>query len=189
MKLVRKLGFAISISICLVLGIRVYHRREEERREFRVDVQRDHEALGSALATAVALVWEREGLDAAVGLVQRVNRDTRGVAIRFVFVEPDAKPPFVPRVRRLIPRVGAQPRSELVEGEVPTMITYARVDLPGARDPAIELYERLTEEQPFLGRFVNRFVVTTAVIVAACSALIFGYGVWFVARALRTLMD
>jgi signal transduction histidine kinase len=63
------------------------------------------------------------------------------------------------------------------------------VDLPGERDPAIELFERLTEERPFLERFVSRFVVTTAVIVAACAALIFGYGVWFVARPLRKLMD
>jgi signal transduction histidine kinase len=190
MKLVRKLGFAVSISICLLLGIRVYFRREEERREFRTYARRDHAVLGGALATAVESVWERDGLDAAVGLIQRVNRDMRGKTIRFVLVEPDARPPFVPRAPALIPRVGAPPNSQLtMDADVPSVLTYARVDLPGDRDPAIEVYEPLTEETAFLGRFVNRFVVTTAVIVGTCALLIFGYGVLFVAKPLRRLMD
>ena len=187
MKLVRKLSLAISISVCLLLGTRVYFRREEERKEFRTDVQRDHQYLGAALATAVASVWEREGRAPALELVQRVNTKQRDVTIRLVFAD---DPKNHARAPGLIPRPAAPARSQLVmEGDMPTMLTYARVDLPGERGAAIELYERLTDEKIVLDRFVNRFVVTIAAIVCFCAVIIFAFGVIFVAKPLRKLMD
>jgi signal transduction histidine kinase len=190
MKLVRKLSLAISLSVCILLGTRVYSRREEERVEFRTDVERDHHYLGAALATAVATVWERQGLGPALELLGRVNSKQKDVTIRFVFANKSAKKPYRPRMAGLIPGPGVAPRSKLVmEGDMPTMLTYAHVDSPGVRDAAIELYEKLTQEEVVLGRFVNRFVVTILVIVACCAIIIFAFGVIFVAKPLRRLMD
>src|SRR5687768_6992404 len=157
MKLVRKLSLAISLGVCLVLGLRVWVRLEEERRDFRADVQRDHDVLAGAVALAVLSVWERDGMEPALDLVARVNRDRAGVSIRFVDASPAAAVQYRARVPAYIPRVFGPPSSNLVmERGVPTMLTYAPIALPDRKGAAIEVYERLTAENEVLGRFVNR---------------------------------
>jgi two-component system NtrC family sensor kinase len=190
MKLVRKLSLAISLGVCVVLGLRVWVRLEEERRDFRADVQRDHDVLGGALALAVLSVWERDGQEPALALVNRVNSERAGVSIRYVEASPTNEPRHRARVPEFIPAARLPPRSNLVmEKGVPTMLTYAPIALPDRQGAAIEVYERLTAEDDVLGRFVNRFVVTTLVLVSFCAVIIFGFGVIFVAKPLRKLID
>lgn len=192
MKLARKLSFAIMLGVCLVLGVRAYLRALEERDEFRADVKRDHTVLGWALTAVVESVWQREGPERALELVERVNQSEHGaVEIRFVWKN-GSQPgeARAPRVPEQIPAVGELTRSVLLEDhDVPHMLSYAALDIPGPRVGALELYEPLTTEREALQRFAERMLVTTLALVGFCAVVIYGFGVIFVARPLRMLVE
>jgi two-component system NtrC family sensor kinase len=191
MKLVRKLSLAISLGICVVLGVRTRMRAAEERADFREDVRRDHEQLGKSLARSVEVLWSREGPTRAIDLIDRLNQP--GSSLRMRFVRPSAEQgahdyALSPRE---IPRVGQPVHSRLLlpDASPPTMLSYVPIDLPEGSDGGIELYEELTDEDETISRFVARTVVTTAVVLAVCAAIVFLFGVVFVARPLRKLVN
>ncbi len=189
MKLVRKLSLAISLGVALVLGFRVWVRAMEERDDYRRDEQRDHEVLGSALATSVKAVWEQEGPERALGLIRSMDHSGVKGSVRFVWASGEGVDGRAALVPALIPKPGKMPVSKvLLDGPVPRLVTYAPVNVPGERDGAIELYEVLHGESVAVRTFLQRMVVTTGMIETFCAFIIFGFGVVFVARPLRALV-
>lgn len=191
MKLARRLSFAISLGICLVLGINAWVRIDQERHDYRADAQLDHAAFGRGLAAAVEFVWVREGERVALEAVDQFNQRESHLTIRWVW--PNAGPreeAHAPRNSALVPHPGGKIRSGVVAGEggVPHMVTYAPVELPGGRFGAVELFESLSKEDEALRTILLRGAVTLALLVALCVGLTFGFGVLFVAAPLRTLV-
>jgi two-component system NtrC family sensor kinase len=190
MKLVRKLSLAISLGVALVLGFRVWVRAIEERDDYRRDEQRDHEVLGAALATSVEAVWVQEGAERALALIRSVDHSDVKGSVRFVWADGtgvDARPALVPEI---LPKLDQSPVTRLLlDGSVPRLVTYAPIDVPGERDGAIELFEELSGESRAVRMFLQSLVVTTAMIEAFCVIIIFAFGVVFVARPLRKLVE
>jgi two-component system NtrC family sensor kinase len=191
MKLARRLSFAISLGICLVLGINAWVRVDQERQDYRADAQLDHAAFGRGLAAAIEFVWVRDGAAVALEAVEQFNQRESRLTIRWVWPRPGpADSAYVPRDAALIPYSGGRTRSRVMTGEggVPHMLTYAFVDVPGGRGGALELYESLSQEDVALRAILLRAAITLALLVAVCVALTFGFGVLFVAHPLRALV-
>lgn len=191
MKLARRLSFAISLGICLVLGINAWARVNQERRDYRADAQLDHAAFGRGLAAAIEFVWVRDGAGVALEAVEQFNQRESHLTIRWVWPHPKAgEQEYVPRDPAMVPRAGEKTLSRVIlgEGGVPHMLTYAAVDVPGGRGGALELYESLSQEGVALRMILVRAAITLTLLVAVCVALTFGFGVLFVANPLRALV-
>jgi two-component system NtrC family sensor kinase len=191
MKLARRLSFAISLGILLVLGINAWVRVDQERQDYRADARLDHAAFGRGLAAAIEFVWERDGADVALEAVEQFNQRESHLTIRWVWPNPGAgEEEYAPRSSALVPQTGEKTRSEVVSGEggIPHMLTYAPIDVPGGRGGALELYESLANEKLALRTILWRAVVTLALLVALCVGLTFGFGFLLVAAPLRALV-
>jgi signal transduction histidine kinase len=191
MKLARRLSYAISLGVLLVLGLNAWVRVDEDRQEYRADARLDHAAFGRGLAAAIEFVWERDGEAVALEAVEQFNRRESHLTIRWVWQTPSENgEAYVPLNPTLVPRAGQKTRSEVVAGEggVPYMLTYAQVQVPGVRRGALELYESLAQEKQALRSIVLRAAVTLTILVGVCVGLTFGFGFLFVAAPLRALV-
>jgi signal transduction histidine kinase len=191
MKLARRLSYAISLGVLLVLGLNAWVRVAEERQEYRADARLDHAAFGRGLAAAIEFVWERDGEAVALEAVEQFNRRESHLTIRWVWQSPNAaERAYVPLERALLPRAGEKTRSEVVSGErgIPHMLTYAPVRVPGVRSGALELYESLAQEKHALRTILWRASATLTILVGVCVGLTFGFGFLFVAAPLRALV-
>ncbi|HEX6244616.1 MAG TPA: ATP-binding protein [Polyangiales bacterium] len=190
MKLARRLSFAISLGILLVLGINAWIRFDQERHDYRAEARRDHAAFGRGLAAAIEFVWERDGAPVALEAVEQFNQRESHLTIRWVWrkTEPGERE-YVARRPALVPRSHEKTRSAVVRGpdDVPHMLTYAPVDVPG-RAGALELYESLANEKEALRTMLARAAVTLAVLVVLCVVLTLGFGLLLVAWPLRALV-
>jgi len=191
MRLVRQLSIAISLGVCIVLGFNAWLRVNQERRDYRADVTRDHAAIGRGLASAVEFVWVRQGQDVALQVVEQLNRRESHVTIRWVWRRAEqGESAHRPIRQALVPRPGEKGRSAIVAGEhgMLHMLSYAPADVPGGRGGAIELYESLAPERDALRGILLRATITMGVLLTLCVGLTVGFGVLFVARPMRVLV-
>ncbi|MEO8903957.1 MAG: HAMP domain-containing sensor histidine kinase [Polyangiaceae bacterium] len=189
MRLTWKLTWAIALGIVVVLTIGAWVRVRADANAYRRDTLRDHYVMGRGLATAVELLWAREGAERALELVQLINAREQRIAIRWVWPD-DKSGAGAPRSRGGLPRAGEVVHSSEVRGAdgTPLVMTYVPVHLPGLRQGAIELSESASEEQELLRGAMLRSGAMTLVLIAICSALILIFGVVFVARPMRLLV-
>jgi two-component system, NtrC family, sensor kinase len=191
MRLARRLSFAISLGICVVLGVNAWLRIAHDRAAYRADAQRDHSAFGRGLAAAIEFVWMRDGKDGALAAVEQFNRRESHLTVRWVWLRaPRNDPEFAARDPALAAQARDRAHSDVVrdaEG-VPHMLTYAPVKVAGARAGALELYESLAPERDALNAILVRAGETTALLLVFCIGITFGFGVLFVANPLRALV-
>lgn len=187
MRLTSKLSLAIGLGIVLVLVVNAWLRVRTDSDVYRADVRRDHDLIARGIAGAVERTWREAGASLARSLVDDLNAREEQVSVRFVGLEAGG---VEPRAPELIP-VGRGLRSSVYEDPSGIgMLTYARLDLPDVPGvAAIELFEPLQNEQEFIQRLVVRTVITTAVLVAVCVLLTLAFGIVFVARPMRTLIE
>lgn len=190
MRLTWKLTLAIALGIFLVLTLSAWVRMRAEAEAYHRDTLRDHYVMGRGLATAVELLWAREGATRGLELVKLVNDRENRIGIRWVW--PDATSGLdAPRFRQGLPRPTEAVRTSEVQsdGEAPYIVTYVPVHLGSATDGAIELSESSADEHDMIRAALVRSAVTTLVLILICSALILMFGVAFLARPLRRLVD
>ncbi len=189
MRLTWKLSLAIALGIFLVLTLSAWVRIRADASAYHRDTLRDHYVVGRGLATAVELLWAREGAERGLELVRLVNERENRIGIRWVWPD-ETSGPNAPRFRGGLPRPGEAVHSAEVriEGETPYVVTYVPVHLHGTRNGAIELSESSSDEQELVRGAVIRSAVTTLVLIVVCSALILLFGVVFLARPMRLLV-
>ncbi len=192
MKLTGKLSLAISIGICLVLGTSAWFRLRDELAAFEQDIRRDHHVLGRALATAAEMLWRTEGETRALEQIETVNHAESHVGIRFIRMDAKAGTRFAPRLRDV--ELGFEAYSEFSavkpEPKPPNiMISYIAVALPDGNRGAIELAQPLVHEEKHIRSSVLRTFFDTALLVLLCSGITLGFGIIFVARPLRLLIE
>ncbi len=189
MRLTWKLTLAIALGIVLVLTLSAWLRIRADAGAYHRDTLRDHYVVGRGLATAVELLWSREGEERGLELVRLVNDRENRIGIRWVW--PDERSgEHAPRFAAGLPRPGeAVHSSEVTEGEAaPYIVTYVPVHLHSVRDGAIELSESSWDEQELVRGAITRTAVTTLILIAISSGLILLFGVVFVARPMRLLV-
>jgi len=189
MRLTWKLTLAIALGIVLVLTLSAWMRIRADADAYHRDTLRDHYVVGRGLATAVELLWAREGEERALELVRLVNDRENRIGIRWVW--PDERSgPSAPLSPAGLPGPREAVRSSEVrpEGEDGYIVTYVPVRLHGARDGAIELAESSADERELVHGAVLRSAGTTLILIVICSSLILLFGVVFVARPMKLLV-
>jgi len=191
MRLTWKLTLAIALGIVLVLTLSAWVRIRADADAYHRDTLRDHYVVGRGLATAVELLWAREGEERAFELVRLVNARENRIGIRWVWPD-ETSGPSAPRLRAGLPAPKAAVRSSEVrpEGKDPGyVVTYVPVRLHAARDGAIELSESLADERELVRGALLRSTMTTLLLIVICSALILLFGVVFLARPMKLLVQ
>jgi len=189
MRLTWKLTLAIALGIVLVLTLSAWVRIRADAEAYHRDTLRDHYVVGRGLATAVELLWAREGEERALELVRLVNDRENRIGIRWVWPD-ETSGPNAPRSREGLPGPSEAVRSSELRpaDEAGYIVTYVPVRLHAARDGAIELSESSAEEHELVRGALWRSAGTTLLLMVICSALILLFGVVFLARPMKLLV-
>ena len=191
MKFASKLIAALWSGMCLIYAANAWDRFRREASAFETDMMRDHEVMGRGLGAAVAEVWEREGPDRALELVERANQRESQILIRWV--DPEAVAPDAPR-----PTAPDAALTGVAEGNFAGWVDrsgdgrlYTYVPLRGNNRwiGAIELSESLTAERAYLRGSVARMMLTFSLLTLTSGGVVLVVGIYFVARPIRALVD
>jgi signal transduction histidine kinase len=179
-KLSTKLVLAIGAAICVVLGVNAWLRVLHDRQVYEADVERDHRVLAGSVASAVSMLAERDGVDAATTYLEAVNAEYDHVEIGW---------------RRTATAARTQARSHVVSAvvESETGERYLRSTAPvyiGSEPHGIiELSESLHAEEDFVRSTIFRTVVTTGALLLLSVVLLGVLVGLLVGRPLRALAE
>ena len=191
MKFATKLTLALWVGICLIYGVNGYDRFRREADLFVNDMQRDHIVMGRGLGGAVAEVWEDEGSDRALDLVERANRRESQITIRWV--DPDAS--SAPATRPAAPESATR---GVGTGEAAVWIdpvgdqrlySYVPLRVDGAWQGAIELSESLAPRRDYLEATIVRMALTSGSLALMAGGVAMALGIVFVGRPIRLLAE
>ncbi|AUX25615.1 histidine kinase [Sorangium cellulosum] len=193
MRLASKLTLALVFVMCAVLSLYGYLSVRRERALFEADMRRDEHLIGLALRTAMVEIWRRDGLDAALRVLDEANEREDGVRFRWVWLDAPAGDRFAPTL----------PAAEIAELSRGTEVfrvqreddrsgrfyTYAPVGVDPARVGAIEISESLEEEEAYVRASVHNTVTTLVALAALSGLLAMIFGQILVGRPTRRLVD
>lgn len=193
MKLALKLVLAIVVGIVLVLAVDGYFRVRRQLEAFESDMKRDHAAMGRALAEVVADVWEIEGEAKAFEIVESVDKRKANVSIKLLRL--DAITNSIPSMEH-----AARVQDGVLDGELATAFIdhddgspflHTFVPVIPAADPvaAVELAESFAPHEAFVRVTIIRSVFITIATVLICSLLVVAFGMFFVGRPLKRLVE
>lgn len=191
MKFATKLIAALWSGMCLIYAANAWDRFRREATTFESDMMRDHEVMGRGLGAAVAEVWEREGPERALELVERANQRESQILIRWV--DPGSSDPNAPR-----PTAPTEAIAGVHQGEFAGWVDrtdegrlYTYVPLRGSDRwlGAIELSESLAAERAYLRGSVTRMTLTFSLLTLTSGGVVLVVGIFFVARPIRALVD
>lgn len=190
MRLTTHLVLVIGLGIFAVLGLHAFMRVQYDRDTYRSDVRRDHRVLGRSIATLVEHLWSTDGSERALEAVEHQNEHTSHVVIRWVELGGDASDaPLRPEMFR---RARREPVQDVhVVGGANAMVTYVPFRVRGVRGvrAGVELVERLDGEVEAQRRSLVRTATTTGFLLVVSIGITMAFGVIFIARPLRKLVD
>lgn len=191
MRLALKLTLAIWLGILSVLAVNAWTRFLRESRLFETDMARDHVVLGRGIAAAVATVWEDEGRERAVAVLERVNQKEVDIRIRFVELGANALDPFHPSApEEVVGRVrGGLSESWIDRTLDGRLYTYVPFSLGDGRTGAIELSEPLTAERAYIRTSMVRLAIATGGMGIMAGLISMTIGLTMVGRPVRTLAE
>lgn len=192
MKLARKLTVALILGIFAVLLVQSISRVRREMGMFEADMRRDGRTMGRVLATAATEVWTTDGESHAKRLIEQVNESENQVQIRWVSLDAPAGDPTAPRLGKDVMGpllLGQDAGGKLVAPDgTEDLVTYAPMRA-GGKQGAIELSESLQGQRRYVRATLSNVVAATSTLALVCGAMIIAFGVWFVGRPMRSLIE
>lgn len=191
MRFARKLAYALWLGICVVYGVNGLERYRREAELFETDIRRDHEVMGRGIVAAVAELWEDEGKERALDIVERANERESQVLIRWVDLGApagDTRAPTAPR----------EQLSRVAEGEIASwtdqtgvgsIYSYVPLHVGDRWTGAIELSETLQAERDYLRSSLFRMMATFGSLALMSGLVAMALGVVFVGRPIRLLVE
>lgn len=192
MRLTIKLTLALGASICTVLIVYTLMRLQRESQLFERDVRRDHSTMGRVLAGAIEHTWLNAGPDAALEVINTVNRREPNVEVRWIWLDtPVGGPPGPLLDSNQLVQLQRDGEISIIlpsDGDDRALVSYSAVRTPEGRQGAIEFTETLALEQQYLRTTVLRAGATTLILVLLCAGLALGLGYWLVGRPMQQLV-
>jgi two-component system NtrC family sensor kinase len=193
MKLASKLIATFLAVTIVVLVVDAYVEVRGAVAVFEMDMKQDARRLGTALSEVITDDWEREGLEGALKLVDRVNRGERQLRVRWVWLEdnPDTKhDPAVPlsHLGSTLTEGITFARGADVDGSA-YLYTYVPVAVESGPSAALEIAEPLLMRDRFAFAAAKRAAILIALLVAASGLFVFFFGMAWIGRPLRQLID
>jgi hypothetical protein len=163
MQLSLKLGLATALGISAALAANGVLRVQEEMTLFESDMSRDHQAFGRALALAAQAVARRHGFDEAREMIEAANSMEPRLTIDFI--EGRASSYEVPPLSA----------TTLLSGDhLPELVSEVPTDL--SRSSFVRMSEKRDAQRERVRRVIVRLGITTAVLIAVSTAIIFALG-------------
>jgi signal transduction histidine kinase len=184
MRLVTRLTLAFLAVVVAAIALTTWSRYDDEVRQFETDMDRTHRLVATALADAVEVALQRDGLDAAERLVQGSGQHQKtDLRVRWICVGPDAPPPLV--ACDTIEHLGEFVTLEPLAGRRATVVP---VRLASGTRGAIEVSESLDFEGAWAREVVVRVANLGLLTVLGMAGFAFVLGFWLVARPTRALV-
>lgn len=191
MRFARKLAYALWLGICVIYGVNGLERYQREAELFETDIQRDHEVMGRGIVAAVAELWEDEGEERALDIVERANERESQILIRWVDLGAavgDPRAPTAPRDR--LARVGEGEIASWTDNAGPgRLYSYVPLRVGERWIGAIELSETLQPERDYLRSSMMRMMATFGSLALMSGLIAMALGVVFVGRPIRLLVE
>lgn len=191
MRLALKLALAIWFGIVLVLMINGYTRFLRESQLFESDMARDHGVMGRGIAAAIGTVWEDEGRERALAVVERVNQKESDILIRFVEIGTHPQ-------ETLRPTAPPEALNNIQNGTIENwcdrhgeghLYSYVPIFLKDQMVGAVELSEPLTAEKAYIHTSNMRFIATTGGMALVTGIISVAIGVIIIGRPIRALAE
>lgn len=191
MRFARKLALALWIGVCLIYLANAANRVGVEMGAFEADMRRDHAVMARGLAPAAALIWEAEGQERAIAVVEQTNRNESQMTIRWVDLDAPEGHADHPRAPAdvLGPLLRGEPVTYATRGADGALHTYVPLRVDGQWRGALEFTESLQAEQAYLRTSIVRVLVTTGAMAITAGALTLFLGIRFVGRPIRELVE
>jgi signal transduction histidine kinase len=189
MKLALEISLALGLAFVVVLVGAITIGVERELRLVEVDLRRDHVVLGAQLASAVDRVWKVAGTEPALALLTASAEDGVGARWRWLDEPDTAEPPLSGQDAARLQR--GEPVSLSFGGKDGVEIRQTLVPLrsPDGRLGAIELRERLLQEDLWGRGVVAQAAWTIAAAVTVSGTLAIALGVFLVGKPIRLLVE
>jgi two-component system NtrC family sensor kinase len=183
-KLARRLTLFMVAGIVLVLACYALLAVGRERELFQHDSLHEHEVLGLALGTTFDRVWQVDGKQRALELLNRVSAREGRLTARFLWRDQAA------HLKSSLARSGADGlvHVELPYGRSSLLLTYVPTHVD-ARPSVIELRESMRRRDQYLEASLLRAGITTLGIALMCSGLATVLGVRLVGRPVQALVE
>jgi len=197
-KLAAKLVVFIIAAIILDSAVAGYLSVRREVELFDVDMRSDAHLLGDAVGRMVADVWNTNGPDRALELIDEVNSREYAVGMRWVWFDAPPGDPFAPRApHEQLTALPAQDAVSVVLSDPPgpdRLFTYVVVHTGKHRSEekrvgGLELSESLAPARDYSRSTIIRTVVATAILVGLSISVVALLGLTWVGQPLRQLTD
>ena len=190
MKVAHKLTLAMTMTTTLVIGTNAGFRLREELRLVQADIRADHHRMGLGLRAAIGQIWNEDGEQRALWLVDRANEREGSVLIRWVWLnlaQTDVHGPRAPS--DVLAVVSRGEEAQWVDENGGRWYTYIPLDVPGASRGALEISESLDRERSQTRRVMVRAVIVTVAVVILSMLMSFVLGSWIVGRPVRAIIE
>jgi two-component system NtrC family sensor kinase len=189
LRIAAKLTLVLVFAVLIVLVVNAVTRVRREGALFEHDMQRDHHLMGRGLGVAVAQIWEDEGEERALRLVERANERESAVLIRWVWLDASGTDPYAPAAPEdvlLTVRDGAE--GHWVDREGVGRL-YSYFPLPTPRPGALEISETLEQQREYVRTSRFRLGVMTFSILGLSALVVMSLGAVLVGRPAEMLIE
>ncbi len=190
MNLVPKLTLTFIAGVSVILAVNGLFRVRREVALFETDRIRDDVQIGETLAAAVTTVWNSDGEERALVVVQHADLHEGRVRVRWVWLDGELPAPLAARRPALLALAKDGSVCFVADSALGEQrYTVVPVDVPAARHGALVVSEPMTSERSYIRRTVLDTVVTTLTLDGVCAALAMVVGAWIVGRPMTLLME
>jgi two-component system NtrC family sensor kinase len=186
MKVAHKLTAALVVGILVVHGISAAITITRHQQQRYDDIQRHERVLGRSMSRTISRVWHASGQAEALSLVDEAN-ERHEREIRWIWLD---APPGDDYAAAASPDVVATVSHHglVVAFEADAVYTYVKTEVPGDRIGAIEITERLDEEDAYLRSTLLFGMITAFALVLCCGVLAWALGRTLVTRPMGMLL-
>lgn len=170
MKLTLKLAATVFSALCVVLIVNVYVGIHLQATTAEEDAARDQKVLASAIAAAVASIWEVYGKNQALQVIETANQRDQRLDVRWVDLRVPTGHPDKSRISVSAEMLAQKEHVIKVETDSEgnrTMYSYGAISLGGQQHGVVEITEPLIGER----HFISSFSITTAMTGAAMALI------------------
>jgi methyl-accepting chemotaxis protein len=187
--------FALAFIASAILSIVVYSAVAASREVEQLEdtVAEDLASVGRTLRTSVITVWEKEGEERALELIERQDdaseSETIDVKLTWLDVEssntkwPRGGLAVIPSLKRGDQLTWVEQRPDGTRG----MYVYVPLIRPGARPSALEISRPLVRESDLFWRAVRAQVLSATIVAAIASLLAISLTSWMLSAPLARL--
>jgi signal transduction histidine kinase len=192
MKLTLKLAATIFATLCIILMVNVYVGIRLQIIAAEEDAARDQKVMASAIAAAVASIWEVHGRNQALDVIETANQRDQRIEIGWVDLHVPASHPDKSRI--LVSAEMLAQKKHVINIQTDsegnrTMYSYGAISFGGQEHGAVEIAETLIDERQLISSLSTTTAITGAAMALISALLALFLGRRWIAVPIRRLIE